>query len=717
MLDAKSWKMNGLAVMVASVCMQAHAEEAVDETVVNLSQVVVTASGFGQAIKDAPASISVISGAQLTDKPITGLGGALQDVEGVSVERGGKSGGANISIRGLPSDYTLIMIDGKRLSQNSRGARPNGFGDVDSNFIPPMSAIEQIEVVRGPMSTLYGSDAMGGVVNIITKKVPAQWGGEFNIGWTEPQKTSKFASKMNTSLYAAGPLIKETLGLAIMAGYDHAGNAKGKFPKNAKEVASGDYTGQYNQFSGLGKRKNYNYGAKLSFTPDAQNDIILNYERGVQRFDNNEEQLGTLNSSVKPNKKGQRVGGGYSDELKFTRDRLSLSHQGRYDAVTVDSAILWDQTKTLGRINPLSAKPVPYDGTPRDIKYTNIIVDNKWMFGLGDHFITAGGQYKHQKLTDGLASAPLDVKQWQWALFVEDEWSVSDAFIATFGLRYDKNEDFGSHFSPRIYLTWNVDDAWQVKGGVSRAFRAPDLQLMRNDIVGYGRQGALPLVGNPDLKPETSTSAELGVYFDNQANFSANATLFYTKFKDKINTETKPSGQIAGIDLTGFAEAAQYRNVDDAKVYGIEAGMRYRMIDNVVVSLNYTYTDSSFKNESDRKIPFSETPKHMLNAKVNWDINDAWSTWLDGEYRAKQYQGLTDAGAKVYYKPYAIMNFGAKYQVNEQLSFSAGIDNLLNKNFADYQAPRIASKRTDFTNRYRRLEEGRRFWVTAKYIF
>src|SRR5699024_4914570 len=142
--------------------------------------------------------------------------------------------------------------------------------------------------------------------------------------------------------------------------------------------------------------------------------------------------------------------------------------------------------KTIGRTNPMTViagnsdpyelEYSPLSGKKRDIKYSNIIFDHKWMFGLGSHFISAGLQYKDQKFKDTLEGAELDVEQWQWALFAEDEWMIKDDLIATFGLRYDKNEDFGSHFSPRAYLVWNIDDHWQVKGGVSRAFKAPDLQ-------------------------------------------------------------------------------------------------------------------------------------------------------------------------------------------------------------------------------------------------
>ena len=98
-------------------------------------------------------------------------------MEGVDVGgTAGKTGGLNVSIRGMPSDYTLVLLDGRR--QNAPGnVTPNGFGETSTSFLPPLSAIERIEVVRGPMSTLYGSDAMGGVINVITRKVGDRWVG------------------------------------------------------------------------------------------------------------------------------------------------------------------------------------------------------------------------------------------------------------------------------------------------------------------------------------------------------------------------------------------------------------------------------------------------------------------------------------------------------------------------------------------------------------
>src|SRR5690554_7003841 len=155
-----------------------------NDSTVNLGATVVSAAGYEQKITDAPASISVISNDDLQKKRYSNLAQALGDVEGIDIGQGtGKTGGLNISFRGMPSEYTLILIDGRR--QNPAGnVTPNGFNETSTSFMPPMSAIERIEVIRGPMSTLYGSDAMGGVINIITKKVNTQWSGSISADYT-----------------------------------------------------------------------------------------------------------------------------------------------------------------------------------------------------------------------------------------------------------------------------------------------------------------------------------------------------------------------------------------------------------------------------------------------------------------------------------------------------------------------------------------------------
>lgn len=132
---------------------------------VNEETLVVTAAATEQSVKDAPASISVITQQDLQRRPVQNLKDVLREVPGVQLTNEGDNR-KGVSIRGLSSGYTLILVDGKRVNSRNAVFRHN---DFDLNWIP-VDAIERIEVVRGPMSSLYGSDALGGVVNIITKK-------------------------------------------------------------------------------------------------------------------------------------------------------------------------------------------------------------------------------------------------------------------------------------------------------------------------------------------------------------------------------------------------------------------------------------------------------------------------------------------------------------------------------------------------------------------
>ncbi len=237
-----------------------------------LGDTVVSAAGYEQKITDAPASISVVSGEELQKKRYSNLAQALEDVEGIDVRQGtGKTGGLNISIRGLPSDYTLILIDGRR--QNTAGnVTPNGFNETSTSFMPPLSAIERIEVIRGPMSTLYGSDAMGGVVNIITKKVASEWGGSLSLDHTF-QENRDYGEASKTSLYASGPLVDGLLGLAVRGSLQDRGESDLTFDNDSNVSKRG---------AAPVEGRNNTLGARLTLTPHQNHDFSLDVERGRQ---------------------------------------------------------------------------------------------------------------------------------------------------------------------------------------------------------------------------------------------------------------------------------------------------------------------------------------------------------------------------------------------------------------------------------------------------
>lgn len=702
-----------LASAIALTCLGQTA--IADEATLELDDLVVSAAGFEQKITEAPASISVISGEELQKKRVSSLAEALSEVEGVDVSGSvDKTGGMNISIRGMGSEYTLILIDGKR--QNPAGnITPNNFVGTKSSFLPPVSAIERIEVIRGPMSTLYGSDAMGGVVNIITKKVGAQWGGSVSVD-TTLQEHYEYGDTRSTNLYLSGPLVTDKLGLALRGRYQE---------RDASDIIY--YEGSVEASPTMGwnpvESDIYNAGGRLTFTPTEDHDLSFDYDKTKQRYDNSEGQLGTLGAS-----------GGYDKDQRYNREQYLLSHTGRFAFGTLETSFTHNETETLGRLIP-TGTPGKTGGAPRTLESQNDIVDIKLLTSLGNHNLSIGGQWWEAEMIEGLVAEPFEHRM--TAIFVEDEWRLRDDLALTVGLRRDHHDKFGSELSPRAYLVWNTTDNWTLKGGVSQGFKAPDLQQLADGMNGFGGQGTIPLLGNPDLQPETSTSSEFGVYFDNLDNFNANVTLFHNKFEDKISSKTVDNCEfIASTDCVTVpggpwlnrGRAGRNRtfslpiNVDEAVTKGVEVAGRYQFAPHWSLNANYTYTDTEQKSGPNDGWPLNDTPEHQLNASLNWQTTDRLSTWLKGEYRSERFRRTTPAVNYAYeafgdYKAYSLFHLGGNYRVSENLDLSATIYNLFDKDFVSYNPyDSDGAGGIDYTNEYNN-QERRRLWLSANYTF
>lgn len=147
---------------ILSVCVASLLISNVFSQSILLDSSIVSASGFSQDIKEAPATINVIDKKQLQSKPYRDIAEAIADVPGVDLYASkGKTGSYNITMRGI-TGYTLVLIDGRRQGIGGE-VGPNGFNEIANSLLPPISSIERIEVIKGPMSTLYGSEALGGV--------------------------------------------------------------------------------------------------------------------------------------------------------------------------------------------------------------------------------------------------------------------------------------------------------------------------------------------------------------------------------------------------------------------------------------------------------------------------------------------------------------------------------------------------------------------------
>ncbi|WP_182074642.1 MULTISPECIES: ligand-gated channel protein [unclassified Serratia (in: enterobacteria)] len=628
---------------------------------------VVTASGFQQKIQDSAASISVIPRQQIEDKAYRDVTDALKDVPGVVVTGGASS--SDISIRGMSSKYTLILVDGKRV--DTRGTRPNSDNaGIEQGWLPPMEAIERIEVVRGPMSSLYGSDAMGGVINVITRKTSrTEWKGSLH-GDATLQENRDSGDLFQTNAYASGPLIEGLLGVRV----------NGLLSRRAEDKIVNGYNEQRMR-SGT---------AVFTLTPDEKNEFDFEIGRSLQ------DRNSTPGKSVAAERcsRGKCKPSSRSEDL-YTRTNYSLTHNGYYDFGNSTSYVQREETNNPGR----------------KMKMYNTIFNTQNQFELGAHMLNLGGQYRYEKLGDSgnqLSSAQ-DVNQltrWSWALFAEDEWALTNDFSLTSGIRMDRDQNFGSHWSPRMYGVWHLTEQWTMKGGVSAGYRSPDLRQSSaswGQSTGGGvRKGII--VGNPDLQPEKSLSEEIGLMWDSLKGVNAGVTVFNTDFKNKITEvrrcEDTPDCTIGGTPYDFISDRV---NVDKANMRGVEATFGWQINKDWKWNANYTYTASEQKSGEFQGKALNQMPKHMINTVLDWQATQDLSLWSRVNFRSRTSDYLSRTSMETSTPSYTFVDAGLSYQAAKNLQLTGGVYNILDKT-VDY-------------DHYRTTLDGRRYTVGMTYNF
>jgi outer membrane receptor for ferrienterochelin and colicins len=750
-----------LSIAIVSGTGAAHAQQPIQ-----LDTMVVSASGIEQKITDAPASITVISKEELDRKPYVTLLDAVRQVEGVDVgETTDKTGQGGISIRGMGADYTLILIDGKR--QNNVGdIYPNNFGGNQFNHIPPKEMIERIEIIRGPASTLYGADALGGVINIITKKIGDAWHGSLSHSRTV-ETDSDFGDDDTSEFTLSGPIIANRLGVGLRGSWynrdaSNPGYEPGIDPNGnpvSRELGFGSGGRTVNN-------ENLNLGARVTYRLADNQDLTLDYETSQQEYDNkpqdNNNPLGTTDSV------NRLPRAGYALEQQFNREQASIRHQGQWAFANSDITLHRIETSNDGRTLPLTAlERLEYDRlvtngasdanieatflprTKRILETRQTTVDVKLDSLVGDHLLVYGGQYLDAEMEDGTFgmtgsgfSGGKTQPHRQWAAFVEDNWEMTDDFTLTAGVRYDDHNIFGGNTSPRIYGNWELNPSWAIKGGVSTGYKAPKASDLFPGITGFGGQGTRPFVGTPDLESETSVNSELAVYYNHSQGHNINVTVFANRFKDKIESggsilhcddpaadarDCAPLAKEWNDVLGNGYTFGQKVNVDKADINGIEVAGRYYILDALSLKANYTYTDAEIKSGADKGKPLSGTAKHMANATLDWQVTPSFNTFLTTEFRSKRFTNSprgwpSDLDYPEFYKNYTIFHLGASYRVTKNLELNGRINNLLDEDFTSYQTVYTTSDggvtyEPNYIDDYNVKAKARNFWLSATLSF
>lgn len=608
----------------------------------DLGTTVVSASGYAQRLIDAPATVSVINREELIGRAYRDVTEALNDLPGVYVDEGptSKGGTSQISIRGMDSKYTLLLIDGRPQGATQQ-AYYNGFGQGSQyGWLPPISAIERIEVVRGPMSSLYGSDALGGVINIITRTVPKQWGGSVGIDRTL-QENSVSGDREQYRYYASGPLARDRLSLTVFGSYFH---------RDEDRIASGYFDNT---------RKDTT--AKLGWTPGQHN--RFEFEAGYTA----QKSLGTAENT------------GSDSELKQARRHQLVSHQLKWG----------EQYHTHSYL-----RREALDNQSQQSSFTQTLFNTSTVMPLPHNILNWGGQYRKQQTENparAIGKATLD--RWDAAVFAEDQWLISSALALTFGARYVEDENYGGQFVPRLYANYKLGETFMLKGGASGGYRTPDLKQGDSDWVegGGGRSVDGADVGNSALKAESSLTYELsGNWTWNRAD--ASLTFYRTDFDDKIQKpiicqESSEGAYDCAYQGEAYQRIYRYENVDKAMLQGLEATFSYQPTSSLRLALNYTYTDSEQQSGEDKGEPLNNQPKQQSNVSLDWRLNAATRWWTKARYR-----GRSNESSDVQTPGYTMVDTGLGIKLGEAI-FSAGIYNVFDKTVSQAEYARVLDGR------------------------
>jgi outer membrane cobalamin receptor len=584
------------ALLAAAMLWGAGQAWAADDAAFQLDQVTVTADRIPQTVASTPANVTVITGAELQDNGARTLADALTGVSGVLVRSYGGPGEKAIPYV-LGTDRVVVLVDGKRV--NLPQGIGTGSGGVDLNTILLADNIDRIEVVRGGASALYGADAVGGVVNIITKKG---------------------AGAAKTTATVAG---------GNYGGRYYALNAGGQANKT------------HWQFSGVrdstdGQRANSAYrGQNASFRLDR--DLTKN-ESLTFTYDYYGSRAGMPGSLAWPTP---------ADFGSIVRHNWSAGYANEH-AVGSRSFRYYSNDQVYYGENYGSFR---HENTVRVFEYQDSARLN------AANLLTWGGEWRRDEVTStgaGLLPRTGITK----AVYLQDQLSFNSAAKLTVGIRRDDNSIYGVHWLPKAAFLYQAtaNTGWFVNWG--KVFKAPSFDDLYADD-GWGN------TGNPNLKPESGWTGEVGVKTKLSAATEATLSYFRRDLTDAIRW------------TMDAAFTWHPQNIDHLKTSGLTASLATKLSAATTADFGYTYLDSRDQNGDD-----IGDPRHSFQLGLNVH-SGKWAQRIYGVY-----QDRTGTGASRVYSRF-VVNTNTVFALSRETSLFLTVNNLFNRQYQahkDYPA-------------------------------
>lgn len=680
MNNTKTAQRKALLAAITVFVMGGVTAQAEELPVYSFDEVVVTATRTENDVKKVPASTQVITQEDIKRGGATSVRNALSIYANIFQKSKVRGGGHDIIIRGMETKHSLVMVNGRRISNE---ADANGLGNAMSLDRININDVEKIEIVRGPSSALYGSEAMGGVLNIITKPSKEQTlltglehTSEDTSHWwhADTGRIGNFSMTLDARFNKINRSMLDTATESDPYGTAQTYNASLNYYVNDHS-----YVNAYMDY--------YSQHLKTDMGTPAMKPITLTTSSGKMSLSGQAMLEGTGSKAFKQKNYGISWNG-KTDK----NDWQIQAYMSKFNWSTTSS------TKVLGSIPPagmegmfnyLLQKKNTYDFNHDE--HNMWAIEGRDSLRVNDHHrVTFGAEYVKDKVAgtglgsngDGVHSITENGKTKSssektlssYAAYLQDEIEYGKWFIVP-AIRYDHHSAYGSHTSPKIGVTYNATDHFRIKANYGDGFKAPSVSQLYYDLdMEMGRGNWVHLTGNPNLKPEKSKSWDLGVEAEFGKGYGS-LTYFDNDVDNLIASIPK------GKDSNGH-NLHRYENVNKARIKGLENTLGYRFNDTLEFKVTSTLLDA--KDTSAGKDLTQRARLSQIYQLIYDDHKDTgWSAVLWNQLDYKFVTGKAWEHGESVKKSYSLTNFSLTRKVNKDTRVYGSVQNIFDKKDED----------------------------------
>lgn len=589
-----------------------------------MGEVVVTGTGTEHYLKDAPVQTEVISGralAQYAGRNIEDVLSALSP----SLSFNPNDMGSNMQMNGLGNDYILILLDGRRMNGDVGGQ--NDMSLIDLHHI------ERIEIVKGASSSLYGSDAIAGVINFISKKNRDKLSvsNQTRVGdYGDINQSNSLAVKSGRWSSATTVNFKHTDGWQ---------NTSQEWHRNQLYTNSVSRTVNRSSNYKVSEKLSYEAGKRLSLTAEGSF-----YQKWT--FRPSGEPQWRLNDLYYRNQ-GYALGGKYKLRGKdyLTLDVSYNEYNYYYD---------YTQREYTDYFGPDGIRIVYYPGDRiLQTSQRRLLSELKGVFYLTPvHTLSAGLEYNGEKLKAPFRLKDDEAAAYTLSAYVQDEWNLAEAWNITAGVRLVQHKEFGQKVTPKVSLMYQWKDL-AFRATYSYGFKTPTIKELYYAYIATIMSKLKAYYGDEDLKPQTSGYYALGAEY-HTARFKTSVTGYYNRIRNMISLQpipTSPEDKLLEVEAS-----MKYMNLTKARTYGVDFTFQAELFSGLTLGGGYSYVDSESQDtDPDSRtymeyVPVNNTSHHSLTVQGTWE--HSWRKYrlgagLFGRYQSERYY-LQDGNGKAY---------------------------------------------------------------------